>query len=666
MLVPINSTCKSIYKGAILKTYRTIRKYIFAFVPFQPPMHDIIFPQKETPDYIIWGVIDWHFRHQRPQQLANELAETGRRVFYISSNFQDDGRAGFNIEPLDASGRLFQIKLFVKKPPIIYFTSPTSEAVKQLRAGIGQLLDWADVGNVVSFVQHSFWYHVSRVIPNSRLIYDCIDHHEGFGNNTNAVLSLEKILLRDADLIVTTSTWLDQLASKYSQRRVLIRNACDYDYFAHKPEIIYSDSKSRRIIGYYGAIANWFDLDLVEAIAIRFSECCILLIGADTISAQLKLAHLANVIFIGEVAYTDLPYYLYAFDVAILPFKIISLTLATNPVKVYEYLAAGKPVVTVDLPEMSEFDNLIYIAKSPNEFFTAIVNVLNMQDSQVEIGRQQRFAKNQTWQHRAQELMRHAESHDYDPIISVVVVTYNNLEFTRACLHSIETHSNYENIEIIVVDNASSDGSREYLNKWRDLGSNRKIILNDTNKGFAAANNQGLSISSGEYLVMLNNDTYVTPGWIRTLYQHLKYDHTIGLIGPVTNNIGNEAKINIQYKNIDQMLKVSKEYTRKRLGETFQLHTVAFFCVMMRRDIYKRVGPLDEAFGMGFFEDDDYCRRIEEAGFLIVCAEDVFIHHHLSASFLKLDKDARKSLFIQNKLKYEKKWGQWKPHSGRK
>jgi len=176
------------------------------------------------------------------------------------------------------------------------------------------------------------------------------------------------------------------------------------------------------------------------------------------------------------------------------------------------------------------------------------------------------------------------------------------------------------------------------------------------------ANNQGLAAASGEYLVMLNNDTYVTPGWMRTLINHLLRDKSIGLIGPVTNNIGNEAKINIAYENMGDMLLSTARYPRRHMGKTFPLRTAAFFCVMMHREVYERVGTLDEAFGQGYFEDDDYCRRVEKEGMRIVCAEDVFIHHHLSASFSKLKSHERQVLFEKNKAVYEAKWGKWVPH----
>jgi Predicted glycosyltransferases len=143
----------------------------------------------------------------------------------------------------------------------------------------------------------------------------------------------------------------------------------------------------------------------------------------------------------------------------------------------------------------------------------------------------------------------------------------------------------------------------------------------------------------------------------------LQRNKTIGIIGPITNNIGNEAKIQISYNNMDEMLVESGKYTRSHIGKVQQLYTAAFFCVMFSRKIYETIGPLDEAFGRGFFEDDDYCRRVEQLGLTIGCAEDVFIHHHLSASFNKMRSADRQALFEQNKATYEAKWGTWTPHT---
>ncbi|ODT79556.1 MAG: group 2 family glycosyltransferase [Nitrosomonadales bacterium SCN 54-20] len=653
------------YYRVVRKTVRSIRRSALRVTQFNPPVTRPTSQQYGKSDYIVWGIIDWHFRHQRPQQLALALASTGRRVFYISPVFVEDERAGFEAEAVSPTEQSFQIKLFAKGAPSIYSDAPSLETVAQLRQSIGEVLAWADCKQIVSLIDHPFWHDIASVLPNSRLVYDCMDHHEGFGNNSESLLQLEKRLLSEAELTITTSAWLNEAVASYTMWSAVIRNAVDYAHFSVRPGHIYRDPEGRRVIGYYGAIAEWMDLDLVEAIARQYSDCCLLLIGADTVNARARLSKLHNVTFTGEVPYGKLPHYLHGFDVCLLPFKVIPLTLATNPVKVYEYMSAGKPVVSVDLPEMAQFEGLVYVAAGKDAFLAAIYDVLSKPESDALIQRRKAFTQEQTWQHRAEELIHYVETTAGDPKVSVIVVTYNNLELTRACLCSLDEYSQYAQLEIIVVDNASTDGSPAFLSEWVAGKNSRKLILNGENRGFAAANNQGLENATGNYLVLLNNDTYVTPGWIRTLVRHLERDKTIGLIGPVTNNIGNEAKISIAYEDIDDMLLKSAAYTRKHIGQTYRLRTAAFFCVMMPRATYERVGKLDEAFGRGFFEDDDYCRRIEQLGLRVVCAEDVFIHHHLSASFEKLKQQDRQRLFEQNKAVYEAKWGAWVPHAYR-
>jgi len=665
-LPPFLRRCvSSAYHTVLRPCYRWCRRTISRAVRSRTPKIKPIARLTNCPDYIVWGVIDWHFRHQRPQQIAMQVAATQRRVFYISPVLVDDDRDGFLAEPLDPSGRLFQIRLFALRAPSIYTKAPTPACINQLRRGLGEVLEWAGCDRTISLVQHPFWHDMASVVPNRELVYDCMDHHEGFGGMEEDLAQLEQQLIRDADLTITTSAWLDQSAANQARHRVLIRNAADYELFAQRPESIYRDPAGRRIIGYYGAIADWFDSDLVEGVARRYPECAIVLIGADTAKAKSRLGIIPNVSFLGEVPYSKLPYYLHSFDVCLLPFKILPITLATNPVKTYEYLSAGKPVVAVNLPEMSQFGGMVAVAADQDDFIQAVGQALSAPESVSLIRKRKEFAQGQTWTHRAEELIRHAESTNREDKVSVIVVTYNNLELTRACLASIDEQSQYGNLEVIVVDNASHDGSKAFLEDWVANGGNRKLILNDTNRGFSAANNQGLSIATGEYLVLLNNDTYVTPGWVRSLVNHLKRDATIGLIGPVTNNIGNEAKITIKYADMADMLAQSAAYTRRHVGQLFPLRTAAFFCVMMRRQVFERVGRLDESFGRGWFEDDDYCRRVERAGWSIVCAEDVFVHHHLSASFDKIPAHDRQVLFEENKKIYEAKWGMWIPHSYR-
>lgn len=622
-------------------------------------------PQSEgLRDFFVWAVIDWHFRIQRPQHLARELAAAGHRVFYISNNFVDHAEPGFSVESLDDSGRLFQIRLHLQGSPSIYQAAPSKSALAQMHASLRRLLAWSHSGASVALVQHPYWLETAQILPHSWLSYDCMDHHGGFADNGTEVLAREIELMRRADLLVVTSDWLQNETAKHNPHSLMVRNACQYEHFAQKPDRTYRDERGRRIIGYYGAIAEWFDLALVEKVARRFEDCLVLLVGADTSGARGKLQHLANVEFTGEVPYAELPYYLEAFDVCMLPFQVIPLTLATNPVKVYEYLSAGKEVVSIALPELRQFGDLVRLGADHASFLDAVGDALDHPAEPHLIARRQEFAAGQTWTHRAHDLVRGIDALE-GPLVSVIVVTYNNLELTKACLRSLEELTDYANLEVIVVDNASADDTPAYLEAWCAEGANRRIVLNPDNKGFAAGNNQGLAIAKGEYLVMLNNDTYVTPGWISTLTAHLRRHAELGMIGPVTNNIGNEARIETRYEDMDGMLSEAAAYTAAHAGKLLPMRTVAFFCVMLRREVYEKVGPLDEAFGIGFFEDDDYCRRVEQAGWGIACAEDVFIHHHLSASFNKLKQERRQAIFEENKAIYEAKWGPWVPHAYR-
>jgi GT2 family glycosyltransferase/glycosyltransferase involved in cell wall biosynthesis len=616
-------------------------------------------------DVFVWAVIDWNFRTQRPQHLSRALSESGHRVFYISNNLIDSIEPGFSVEPLNESGTLFQIHLNLTGAPSIYVNQPSSAQLIQLRKSLGALLSWTRTRKSLGLVQHPYWLLLVYSLPNSRTVYDCMDNHAGFGNNAASILESERNLISQSDLVIVTSDWLREEVSGKARSIALIRNAAEYQHFCNPPLEVFADEQGRRVIGYYGAIAEWFDVDLVRLVALDHPDCLVLLVGRDSANVASKLADVSNIRFTGEVSYAELPYWLYGFDICLLPFCVNPLTLATNPVKVYEYLSAGKPVVTVELPEMVQFNGLVSIANGPDRFSASVTDLLQSEpDSQMQM-RRKRFAEEQSWTHRADSLEQALEG-IREPKVSVIVLTYNNLSFTRDCLLSIESSSDYPNLEVIVIDNASTDGSRDWLGNWKagisEAGHVRKLILNEQNLGFSAGNNIGLAAATGDFLIILNNDTYVTPGWVRTLCGHLRHNPNLGLVGPVTNCIGNEARINISYRSMPEMIENAMAYTRTHPGETLPLHNLAFFCVAVPRRVYEFIGGLDEDFGVGFFEDDDYCRRVTRAGFDIACAEDVFIHHQHSASFDKMENQKKLELFARNRAIYEAKWGAWTPH----
>lgn len=662
--IPLNSLQRQRLRGWLRRAYgRPIQPVSISSSTAYPriagaPLYPVV-PRRR--DILVFAVIDWHFRFQRPQQLALGFAHQGSRVFYISNHFTDSPDPGYSIETLDPNLPIYQVHLSVVGAPPIYYAPPGEEIQQTILGGLGQLLFDYGISGCYGIAHHPFWQPVIWSLPNCLRIYDCMDHHEGFGNVPSDLIAAEKRLLADSDLVVTTSVWLENFARHYSSSVFLIRNAADYAFFSKRPERVFADDKGRKVIGYYGAIAEWFDLDLVRAIATSHPDALVLLVGNDTVNARKALADLSNVEFTGEVPYRQLPYYLYGFDVCLLPFRVMPLTLATNPVKVYEYLAAGRPVVAPELPELHQFGGHVVQAIDRPSFARSVTEALSAPITREAIEIRQTFAKQQTWEHRAAAFLSSVGS-IHVPRISVVVLTFNNLDLTRACVTSIFERTSYPNLEILIVDNDSTDGTREYVSELESKHSEIKVILNESNLGFAQGNNVGLAAATGDYLVLLNNDTVVTEGWALTLLRHLQHDAQLGIIGPVTDNIGNEACIEIPFADRDDMHQAARRFTLAHIGESFPIRTLAFFCVMFPRRTYEQCGGICTDYGVGFFEDDDYCRRIEQQGWGIRCAEDVFIHHHLSASFSKLAQGERDALFERNRVIYEKKWGPWIPH----
>jgi hypothetical protein len=222
------------------------------------------------------------------------------------------------------------------------------------------------------------------------------------------------------------------------------------------------------------------------------------------------------------------------------------------------------------------------------------------------------YAKNQTWSHRVEELVAATENIP-QPKVAVIIITWNSVELSKRCVQSVLDDPLAPDIDVILVDNASTDETPQWLDEVEHEPRVR-IIRNPDNRGFATACNQGLAAGAendADILVILNNDI-VTPGWATTLHRHLRNDPSIGLIGPVTNNIGNEAKVDTAYDTLEAMQPEQRRLTGLAAGKHFDIRVLAFFCVAMPRDVYASVGPLDEKFGTGFFE----CANSNAASFV--------------------------------------------------
>ena|GEM_PF-77338 len=253
---------------------------------------------------------------------------------------------------------------------------------------------------------------------------------------------------------------------------------------------------------------------------------------------------------------------------------------------------------------------------------------------------------------------------DDTPRASVVVVTCNNAVLTKLCLGSVLVNTEGPSFELIVVDNGSTKETLEYLHGLVAVNEHVQLIRHATNRGFPRAVNDGLAAARGDVLVILNNDTIVPPGWLSGLSDHLD-NPEVGLVGPVTNCAPNESRVATSYTTYGELLAFAGQ--RPRDGRVQEMGMLTMFCVATRRDVFMQVGPLDESFGIGMFEDDDYAIRVRAAGYRIVCAEDVFVHHFGQGSLGALvPTGEHRRLFERNRAYFERKWGiAWAAHRGR-
>jgi len=276
-----------------------------------------------------------------------------------------------------------------------------------------------------------------------------------------------------------------------------------------------------------------------------------------------------------------------------------------------------------------------------------------------------RLAEENDWAHRSAAI--HEGLTDAHPLVSVVVVTYGGLDLTRECLESLLEVETWPRLEAIVVDNGSDDGTPEYLRALAQRDPRVRVVCNAENRGFAAANNQGVALAKGEVVVLLNNDTVVPPGLLRRLVDHLLRDPKIGLLCPTTNFCGNEARVEPDYGNdFSKIPDYAARREAEHRGRVFDIGVAAMYCVAARREVLDAVGPLDEAYGVGMFEDDDFAVRMRAQGYRVACAEDAYVHHVGQGAFRKLSPADYDALWKKNQAYFEKKFGvAWRKHEPR-
>jgi glycosyltransferase involved in cell wall biosynthesis len=372
----------------------------------------------ENRDIICIAGVDFEPLWARTQQLVWRLPESNR-VLYVEEPISI-------LAPFKDPSRWYKWKLWregirPKKTNLFLFSPPLLLPFANRYRFINRINQWLMSKSLKKICHQLNFRHpiLLTYLPNTAdlvgklgeelLIYDCVDEHAAFlGFNADLVTRMEIDLIKQADLVFATALPLYEDKKRYTDQIHLLRNAADVEHFNKAddeatpiPEDVVHIKAP--VLGFIGRIKEWIDLELIRQVAEARPEWSIIMVGPVELDADISaFSNLPNVYFVGSKTKEELPAYLKKFDVCLNPFRAGKLSKAVNPLKLYEYLSAGKPVVSTPMPELEALGGLVEIGHDLDGFIKAIERSLN--DSPRKKQERLDFARDNSWDSRVKEL----------------------------------------------------------------------------------------------------------------------------------------------------------------------------------------------------------------------------------------------------------------------
>jgi O-antigen biosynthesis protein len=345
---------------------------------------------------------DWHARLQRSQHLARALVAAGHECLYLSPHlgreFPKPYPFSSRFEARTLAERMTELHVHLPAEPVYHHRLLTQAEASQLADA---LEPWVPRKSVL-LVSLPIWQRVAEELKRRRhatIVYDCHDLLSGFSNMAREIVDAEDAALAASDLALFSSQMLLERKGGYAGRSLLLRNAVDDSWLkgAHR------ESAPEIFADYIGALDSWFDVEALANAAARLPSWTFRLVGRlEDERIRRRLGEFPNVRWEGEVPHHQLDHYLRHSRVALIPFLRNELTLAVNPIKLYEYFAYGLPVVTSRLPEIEPYADLVHFYSDPASFTASLEQAAS--DTRDEARRA--VAHRETWAARAGELRR--------------------------------------------------------------------------------------------------------------------------------------------------------------------------------------------------------------------------------------------------------------------
>ena len=560
---------------------------------------------------------------QRSAQLAKTFNNMGYAVYYIygfpcsEKDIPDMDIPVLKHEYIDDIDEIW-FKQYVKKDAVVIFEIPYIKFKPYL-----------DMAN-------KYGCHT---------IYEHIDNWDSSLGNMFYDKDIFIHFLESAQKITVTAKLLGEKVSEYVKRDYLYSaNAVNTELFEptkqyEKPgDLVIGKEKT---LLYFGSLwGKWFDWEKIDYIAEKCPECTINLIGDNSgIPERVKNAA-PNIHFLGLKKQTTLPAYLAYADIALLPFKNCEIGKYVSPLKIFEYIAMNKKVISTPLDDIALYPN-VFCSDDKDEWVQEIHRGINVIDSS-------QFISCNNWYARCNQMLSlFFEPKFADINISIVVLNYNNLKVIGKCIDSLITHNRY-NYEIIVVDNGSKDGSYEMLKEKYD--SKICLLQNDRN-GCSSGRNLGVAHAKGDWIVFLDSDQWIiSDSWLDCALNILNDKVTIGAIswnagwfepgkttGPIVDYLPNRA--------------ISDHSLLYRTDIAY----LATSGLIMKKKIFDEIKGFDEFYDPTCFEDTDLSLKIRHEGYDIAYSPYMAIMH-LPHQTTKSGSSTHTKLMNRNGEYFKSKW----------
>ena len=333
--------------------------------------------------------LDWNMElFQRPQQLAMAYSKKPDTVvIYLTANMKYD-RVSCGKQVMDD---LWLVNCS--------FCDQVNEILKSA-GSVVLSISWTKNKIFLDKIRHDYF------------VYEYIDEISIFDGYDEDMERDHVNMMKKADVTVCTATKLLNQAKGVAKNPILSPNAGDYQFFATARDkqinslLVNKIEKYKVRLGYYGALAEWFDYELVKEVATKHSDWLWILVGMDYDKTLGKsgILELDNVLYIPPQPYKQLPTFLRAFDIATIPFKLNEITLSTSPVKLFEYMAANKPILTSKMPECLKYES-VFTYTNADDFADYVNDILNKDSKDAYWNLLEEEAKENTWDARTDEIL---------------------------------------------------------------------------------------------------------------------------------------------------------------------------------------------------------------------------------------------------------------------